>query len=124
MSMTPQEEAQHQWAILGTRAAMDGVAGTSEILDWLVQQPEILQLVPTAAAKTQEDSESSSPGAAEPELSYATRAAEWAEDIRSRPLTDPQAIELAKVYALLAIEQQLSRLGNPSELIASPTPGA
>lgn len=75
---------------------------------------------------TQEDSESSSPGAAAPELSYATRAAEWAEDIRSRPLTDPQAIELAKVYALLAIERQLSRLGTrlgtPSELITAPAP--
>ena len=70
---------------------------------------------------TQEDSESSSPEEQFVELSYAIRAAEWAEDIRSRPLTDPQAIELAKVYALLAIEQQLSRLGTPSELIAAPT---
>lgn len=30
------------------------------------------------------------------------RALEWAEDIRTRPLTDEQAIALASVYAVLA----------------------
>ena len=101
-----------QWAELGARAAFDGVAET-EILSWLQQQPEF------AAAETGEDSESSS-------LSWAARAADILEDVRTRPLTDPQAIELAKGYALLAIHERLSS-ATPSELIATlthTTPGA
>lgn len=96
MSMTPAEEAQRQWAVLGARAAMDGVT-PEEIPSWLSQQPEILQL----SEQTEEDS---SPA---PQLSNAERAAKLADEILHTPTTTSQAIELAKVYALLAIHDRM-----------------
>lgn len=58
------------------------------------------QLVHPAARPSKQDSESSSP-------SHAARAARLADDIITRPLNDTQAIELAKVYALLAIHERM-----------------
>lgn len=40
------------------------------------------------------------------------RAASWAEEIRSQPLLDEQAIELAKVYATLAVADALRGVEN------------
>ena len=73
----------------------------------------------TAAARPKQDSESSLQ-----QLSYAGRAASWAEDIRSRPLDDAHAIELAKVFALLAIHEQLDalRTGLEKSVRAKTTP--
>ena len=85
------------WARLGAAAASAGATTVEEAIAWLVE---------TSQPKDQEDSESSPP----PQLSYAARAAQLADDILTRPLTDPQAIELAKVYALLAVEHRLSAL--------------
>lgn len=90
------------WTRLGAAAAVAGATTVEEAIAWLVETSQ-----PTTpadpAAPPQEDSESSP-------LSHAARAAAWADDIRTRPLNDSQAIELAKVYALLAVEQRLSAL--------------
>lgn len=101
MSLTVED-----WSRLGAAAAMAGATTVEEAIAWLVE---------TSQPKAQEDSESSPPQ----QLSYADRAAAWADDIRSRPLDDSQAIELAKVYALLAVEQRLSAL-IPTETTHSP----
>lgn len=47
------------------------------------------------------------------------RALEWAEDIRTRPLTDEQAISLAQVFASLAAVEQQERLVQALETITT-----
>ena len=91
-----------EWMKLGAQAAFAGAETTDEALVWLVQRhPEIFNGGTQLSALTpQEDSESSP-------VTPADRALQWADDIRSRPLNDTQAIELAKVYALLAIHERM-----------------
>ena len=48
------------------------------------------------------------------------RALEWAEDIRSRPLTDEQAIALAQVYAPLAAVEAQERTTAALEALSAP----
>lgn len=48
------------------------------------------------------------------------RALEWAEDIRSRPLTDEQAIALAQVYASLAAVEAQERTTTALEALSAP----
>lgn len=48
------------------------------------------------------------------------RALEWAEDIRTRPLTDEQAISLAQVFASLAAVEQQERIARALEALQQP----
>lgn len=73
-----------------------------DILDELAKQP-FPEPYASAAAAARPSKQDSSPT----ELTAADRALQWADDIRSRPLNDTQAIELAKVYALLAIHERM-----------------
>lgn len=107
MTLSGNHEAQLIWAQLGARAAMQGVSGTEEILSWLAQQPEF---APAAAAPQRPSKEDSSPT----ELSAAARAKKLADDILHAPTTTDQAIELAKVYALLAIHERMPEIRKPA----------
>lgn len=49
-----------------------------------------------------------------------TRALEWAEDIRTRPLDDAAATELAKVYAALASVEAYERAARALEALREP----
>lgn len=57
------------------------------------------------------------PEAEQPTKSHTERALGLVEDIRTRPLTDDQAIELAKVYALLGLTEALTQ----EQELATPT---
>lgn len=48
------------------------------------------------------------------------RALEWADDIRTRPLDDEQAIQLAQVYASLAAVEQQERTAAALEALRQP----
>ena len=65
---------------------------------------EQLSELQAAAAASEQTEEDSSP---DPQLSNAERAAKLADEILHTPTTTSQAIELAKVYALLAIHERM-----------------
>lgn len=54
------------------------------------------------------------------EMAPADRALTWAEEIRSRPLNDEQATELAKVYAALAAVEAQNRTAAALEALREP----
>lgn len=63
---------------------------------------------------TAEDSENEAP------TSLKQRALGWVEDIRTRPLTDEQATEVAKVYAALAAVEIYERSAAALEALRQP----
>lgn len=75
---------------------------------------------------TKEDSEHDSSEGADPgspgseEVNSKQRAHRWAEDIRSRPMTDEQTTELAKVYGILAVVEALEATTAAVEAIRTP----
>jgi hypothetical protein len=61
---------------------------------------------PAAAPSSEQSEEDSSPAS---ELSHAQRAKKLADEILHAPTTTDQAIELAKVYAILALTDALTK---------------
>ncbi len=73
----------------------------------LLLQRELL-LARLAAQQSTEGSEE--PEAADRPLEAAGDIARrWADDIKNHPLTDDQALELAKVYAMLSVSEGIDR---------------
>lgn len=80
---------------------------TEDEIDELMPD-ELVEEMPDGSSvphRAEEDSENVSDG-----FDPMARALSWANEIAARPLKDEQAIELAKVYALIGLAQIVARL--------------